>query len=166
MQIATFDINKIKKYFPFHRICVVKTFILLAHCILLGNSTNLNKIKKKVSTVLGKTVNEATGYTRLIRIFKIKDLEVFVICILRLIQSMVYNYILEEKEYLLSIDRTNWKLGKVNINVLTIGLVLKNGRFIPLYFELLNKRGNSSQEERASLLAKLHTIFEIKKPTK
>ena len=164
MQTATLDINKIKKYFPFHRICVVKTFILLAHCIILSGSTNLNKVKKKAGYALGEIVEPATAYTRFIRFFKIKDTVVFSICILRLIQSLLSDFISKQGEYLLSIDRTNWKLGKININLLTIGLVLNNGRFIPIYFELLGKQGNSSQNERKELLAVLHTIFEMKKP--
>jgi hypothetical protein len=40
-------------------------------------------------------------------------------------------------------DRTNWQLGSININILMIGLVLENGRFIPIYFELLDKKGTA-----------------------
>src|SRR5690606_21561318 len=42
----------------------------------------------------------------------------------------------------LTIDRTNWKWGKENINVLMLGIVYK-GTAIPICWELLNKRGNS-----------------------
>jgi hypothetical protein len=89
---------------------------------------------------------------------------VFVVCILRLVQHLLSDYINEQSEYVLSIDRTNWKLGTININILTIGLVLSNGRFIPLHFELLNKRGNSNQSERKVLLLELHLMFNTSKP--
>jgi hypothetical protein len=36
-------------------------------------------------------------------------------------------------------DRTNWKYGEKNINILTIGIVYGKVS-IPIYWELLNKR--------------------------
>lgn len=54
----------------------------------------------------------------------------------------------------LSMDRTNWKFGKANINILTIGISWR-GTAIPLVWMLLNKRGQSSQTERILLLEKL-----------
>ena len=57
-------------------------------------------------------------------------------------------------------DRTNWKIGKKNINVLFIGMLLKNKTYIPLIYEPLgDKRGNSSQEERIKMLEKFTDIF-------
>jgi hypothetical protein len=61
-------------------------------------------------------------------------------------------------------DRTNWQLGSININILMIGLVLENGRFIPIYFELLDKKGNSNQLERIELLEFLKIILNVDKP--
>jgi len=54
----------------------------------------------------------------------------------------------------LSMDRTNWKFGKSNINILTIGISWR-GTAIPLVWMLLDKRGQSSQDERILLLEKL-----------
>lgn len=61
-------------------------------------------------------------------------------------------------------DRTIWQLGTININILMIRIVLDNGRFIPIYFELLDKKGNSNQEERIELLELMRTIFKVDKP--
>lgn len=138
--------------------------MILVSCILLSNSCNLNKAKKKGSQTLGKVINTESLYTRFIRFFKMDNSLAFVICILRLIRYLLSNYIDEQEEYTLSIDRTNWKLGVININILTIGLVLDNGKSIPLYFELLNKRGNSNEVERKQLLFELQTIFNTTKP--
>ncbi len=55
--MTTLEVDKIKKYFPFHRICLVKTLVILVNCILLSNSCNLNKAKKKGSQTLGKVIN-------------------------------------------------------------------------------------------------------------
>ena len=164
MQNTTLAIHEIKRFFPYHRICVVRVLIILTSSILLANNCNLNKAKKKGSIVLGRRTNIASLYTRFIRFFKMKDKSIFIVCILRLVFYILSAEIEAQKEYILSIDRTNWKLGLVNINVLTIGLVLGNGKFIPLYFELLDKRGNSSTEERKKLLEELHKLFELKKP--
>jgi hypothetical protein len=53
--------------------------------------------------------------------------------------------------YILSLDRTNWKFGQTHINVLMIAIV-HNGVAFPLLWSLLEKAGNSSVEERQSLL--------------
>jgi len=54
----------------------------------------------------------------------------------------------------LSMDRTNWKFGRANINILTIGISWR-GTAIPLIWMLLDKRGNSNQQERMLLLGRL-----------
>lgn len=54
----------------------------------------------------------------------------------------------------LSMDRTNWKFGRANINILTIGISYR-GTAIPLVWMLLDKRGQSSQAERILLLERL-----------
>lgn len=60
--------------------------------------------------------------------------------------------------YILSMDRTNRKYGKVDINILTIGIVYKGVAF-PVLRKLLPKRGNSSTEERINLTKKFTKIF-------
>lgn len=54
----------------------------------------------------------------------------------------------------LSMDRTNWKFGRLNINILTIGISWR-GTAIPLVWMLLDKAGQSSQAERILLLERL-----------
>ena len=51
----------------------------------------------------------------------------------------------------LAIDRTNWKFGEKAINILMLS-VQWNGKAIPLFWQLLDKEGNSNQEERIDLL--------------
>jgi len=59
-----------------------------------------------------------------------------------------------EKRIVLSIDRTNWKFGKANINILMIGISYK-GTAIPLIWKMLDKQGNSNQKERIKLVKKM-----------
>ena len=59
----------------------------------------------------------------------------------------------------MTLDRTNWKFGKVNINILVIGVIYK-GLSLPLLWVFLgDKRGNSSQIERIDLLKRYIRLF-------
>ena len=53
--------------------------------------------------------------------------------------------------YFLSMDRTNWKYGKTNINILTIWIVY-NWIAFPICWELLDKKWNSHYEERIEIM--------------
>jgi len=54
----------------------------------------------------------------------------------------------------LSMDRTNWKFGRANINILMIGISWR-GTAIPLVWKLLDKRGLSNLQERIFVLESL-----------
>ena len=75
--------------------------------------------------------------------------------------KLVANFVISNlpmDKYVLSMDRTNWKFGKVDINILTIGIVYKGNAF-PIAWMLFPKRGNSNQEERISLIKKVLEII-------
>jgi hypothetical protein len=61
-------------------------------------------------------------------------------------------------DYELTLDRTNWRWGKKNINILVLAVVYK-GIAIPIYWLLLNKRGNSKTRERIALLKRFIKHF-------
>lgn len=63
-----------------------------------------------------------------------------------------------DSPYYLAMDRTNWKWGKKNINILVLAVVYK-GVAIPVYWLLLNKRGNSSTRERVALVKRFIRQF-------
>ena len=58
----------------------------------------------------------------------------------------------------LSIDRTNWKFGQVDINILMLGICYK-GLAFPLLFTMLEKRGNSNTDERIKLIDRFENLF-------
>ena len=58
----------------------------------------------------------------------------------------------------LTIDRTNWQWGKSDINILTLGIVYK-GMAIPIFWMLLDKKGNSDTAERTALMQKFIARF-------
>ena len=64
----------------------------------------------------------------------------------------------QERPYYLTLDRTNWQWGKIDINILTLAVVYR-GAAIPVYWLILNKRGNSNQRERIALLSRFLRQF-------
>ncbi len=66
------------------------------------------------------------------------------------------------EEWDVSMDRTNWKLGKQNINPLVMGLVFCGIAF-PLRWITFSKRGNSNTDERVALLDWFISLFGVKK---
>ena len=55
------------------------------------------------------------------------------------------------EDFIVSMDRTNWKFGRTNINVLMIAICYK-GIAYPILWQLLLKAGNSNTAERKVLV--------------
>ena len=75
-----------------------------------------------------------------------------------LISKLIFSLLPHEGKYILSIDRTNWKFGQVNINIFMLGVVYKGVAF-PLLFSMLDKRGNSNSKERIDLVNRYIKLF-------
>lgn len=58
----------------------------------------------------------------------------------------------------LCLDRTNWKIGAKDVNILTLALVTRRCR-VPLMWTLLDRPGNSSTLERIALMDRYLAIF-------
>jgi len=82
----------------------------------------------------------------LIRFFKMKRVEDFISGI----QSLMISITKLDLQYLI-VDRSNWKRGAKNFNLLTIGNLMET-IFMPIYWLQLNKRGNSNVEDRKALI--------------
>ena len=103
----------------------------------------------QLSLVLNPSVQVDSNFKRIQRFVK-----GYRFCQSRLVQFAWSLYGNEGQWVALSMDRTNWKFGRVNINILVIGISWR-GTAIPLIWVLLDKRGNSNQEERVLLLERL-----------
>lgn len=64
----------------------------------------------------------------------------------------------DKQPFYLTMDRTNWKWGKKDINILFLGIVYK-GTAIPVYWLLLNHPGNSSTKQRIALIKRFISKF-------
>ncbi len=117
-------------------------FVGLLLALVLLKQTNLTQVSLAFA---GKAKSESK-YRRLQRFFQAVHFDYNAIA--RLIMEMCG---FDEMKYYLSLDRTNWKWGKKNINILTLAIVYK-GTAIPVYWLILNKQGNSNQKERIALL--------------
>jgi len=77
-----------------------------------------------------------------------------------LIAKLIFALIPINGKVQLAIDRTNWKFGESDINILMLGVVYKGVAF-PLLFSLLPKRGNSNTTERIALINRYIRLFSI-----
>ena len=69
-----------------------------------------------------------------------------------LIARFVFSLLPHKPPYRLAMDRTNWKFGVADINILVLAIVYKGVAF-PLLFSMMPKFGNSSTQERIDLPA-------------
>lgn len=75
-----------------------------------------------------------------------------------LIARMIFSLLPDKENLTLSIDRTNWKFGKKDINIFMLGVVYQGVAF-PLLFSMLPKRGNSNTQERINLINRYIHLF-------
>lgn len=75
-----------------------------------------------------------------------------------LIARLIFRLLPHKPPYRLAMDRTNWKFGQQNINVLVIAVVYQGVAF-PLMFKLLPKFGNSNTHERIELVERFIRLF-------
>jgi Transposase DDE domain len=60
--------------------------------------------------------------------------------------------------WVLTLDRTNWQLGKTPLNILVLGIVYK-GVAIPVLWTILEKKGNSNTAERQAIVEEFIRLF-------
>lgn len=77
-----------------------------------------------------------------------------------MLSRLVFRLLPHKPPYRLAIDRTNWKFGKSNINILVIAIVY-HGVAFPIVFKLLPKFGNSNTAERIELMERVINLFGI-----
>jgi len=75
-----------------------------------------------------------------------------------IIAKLVFKLLPHKPPYRLAMDRTNWKFGSSNINILVVAIVYEGVAF-PVLFKLLPKFGNSSTAERIELINKFVELF-------
>lgn len=77
---------------------------------------------------------------------------------IELVSKILYALIPKDVKHGLTMDRTNWKIGKTNVNILVIGVVYEGIAF-PLLFKMMDKFGNSNCVERIEIMEKYNVLF-------
>ena len=107
-------------------------FVLQALCVV--QTVSLHKIASAMPTCVERDSN----LRRLQRFLAGYALN------LDLIAKVIFALLPVKTGLVLSLDRTNWKFGEVNINILMLGVTYKGVAF-PLLFTMLGKRGKRAK---------------------
>lgn len=125
----------------------IKCLVLIIIAISLKQTCNLLSASK---VVLGNRLPQSF-YRRMQRFFANCPLDY------RQVAQLIFRLFKFDKVKL-TIDRTNWKWGKRDINILMVAIVYR-GTAVPILWTLLNKRGNSDTRERCALIQRFISIF-------
>ncbi len=126
----------------------IKLMALLLHALCVVQTVSLHKLAAAMPTALDRDSN----LRRLQRFIAKYALS------LDIVAKMIFSLLPCKENLVLSMDRTNWKFGDFNINILMLGVTYKGIAF-PLIFSLLDKRGNSNWEERKKLMERFIRLF-------
>lgn len=126
----------------------VKLMALLLDALVKTQTVNLVRLANAMDTAADKESN----MRRLQRFLAGYALN------LDLIARMIFSLLPVKSGLVLTMDRTNWKYGQTDINVLLLGVTYKNVAF-PLLFSLLPKRGNSNTAERIEIIERFIRLF-------
>ena len=123
-------------------------------------------VYQELPNVFEGDAQTASNYKRLQRF--LRDFDADMIVLSRILIGWLQAKTGLKAPYILSLDRarrqtgrlreTNWKFGSTEINVLMLAIVYKKIAF-PVVWMLLGKAGNSSTEERKSLLNRYIEAF-------
>ena len=151
------DPCKIKEYFKGFSLPTVKNLLLLVEAIIYKRTTNLNVLKDCVPILKGNQVEASSNYHRLIRFFKHPQIDSLIERILTINQNILRT----GRIRWLAIDRTNWKFGRKNINLLVLSCIYHNVS-VPIMWKQLNKQGNSNFQDRKKLIDRITDLCCLK----
>ena len=140
-------IQRLQPYLPWHRarlVCAAATILALIKL----RTVNLCQL----ALVLNPNAKPESNERRLRRFFSGFEFDFEVIA--RLIVALIP----QQGDFTITIDRTHWLFGKTKINILMIAVAYK-GLAIPVVWMLLDKKGNSSTDERIALMQRLLTVI-------
>lgn len=115
-------------------------------CLFISSLCKVRSVNfSKLSTGFDNNIDASSNYRRIQRFIAQVDLP------MKWISQLIFSLLPQKEALVLIMDRTNWKLGEKNINILMLGVSYKNVAF-PLMFKMLDKRGNSHTFERIALM--------------
>lgn len=127
----------------------LETLSTLIIGLIHGRSVNLTHI---ASHCRGPACY-ASKYRRLQRFFQHVRLDQAVIA------ALVIRMLKLARPKCLALDRTNWKIGRHDVNILMLAIVTRRFR-VPLFWVVLGHQGNSNTAQRIALLKQYLALFE------
>ena len=109
----------------------------------------------EIASVMSGRAKAASNYKRIQRFFRFFDISYPAIAIL------LVKLIGQSAPWVVILDRTNWEFGEKKINILTLAIAYE-GIAIPIFWKLLEKKGNSNTAERIALLEEFIDLFGVK----
>src|SRR5690349_16440924 len=127
----------------------ITCFVKMLLALIVSQTVNMNRI----ALLFSSNATKLSRYRRMQRFFSwfVIDYDMIAGFIFRL-------FFIRGGKWYLTVDRTNWRWGNSDINILTLAIAFK-GIAIPIYWELLDKKGNSDTQERIALLKKFINCF-------
>jgi hypothetical protein len=124
------------------------TFVVLIQGLVNARTVNLTHL---AGTFPGPA-KLSSNYRRLQRFFQYVRLDgdwlaTALVALLRL-----------KPPYRLCLDRTNWKVGRKDVNLLVLCIVTRRAR-IPVLWHILDHRGSSNTKQRQALLVRFMALF-------
>lgn len=139
------ELSKIlNQYFNFHKArsdCLAQLVIAM----IAVKTVNFTHIATAFFT---KSLPDSC-YKRIQRFFRFLKFDPFAVA-----QMVITLFDLKDKKLTLALDRTNWKFGRVDVNILMLTVAYK-GIALPLMWSCLKKRGNSNTSERIDLIKRI-----------
>lgn len=126
----------------------LETLAVLMVGLANGRTVNLSHL---ASQFPGDALH-ASNYRRLQRFFQFVQLDGDVAA------QLVVRMLNLGRPKLLALDRTNWKLGSRDVNVLVLAVVTRRFR-VPLMWVLLDHAGNSATAQRIALMERYLRLF-------
>lgn len=118
--------------------------------IIQQNTANLAKL----ATVLDLCAKKETKYKRLKRFLKDAPID------FNIFAKLIIAIVKPKGKWILALDRTEWKYGKVWVNILTLSIVYGNTA-IPLLWQTLNRKGNSVLKEKEAIIDRFIKLFGV-----
>ena len=118
--------------------------------IIQQNTSNLARL----ANVLDLNAKKESKYRRLKRFLEHTEIDYAVFA------TLIIAILKPKGKYILALDRTEWKYGKVWVNILTLSVVFGNTS-IPIFWQTLNRKGNSTLSEKQEILNRYIKTFGV-----
>jgi len=131
-----------------------RIFMIVALVVSIVKLERVNL--KKIAKVINPKQSKEANYQRLNKFFQKFRFD-------KTTMAKLMSSFLPKEKLILTMDRTNWKFGKVHINILMLSVAYR-GMAIPIVWYLLKKKskqGNSNYRDRIRVMKKFIDVFGV-----